>query len=607
MKDFLQQCPPFDQLKADELDWAISQLQSVYMNEQNANEVLRDCRPALFIVRSGVFDLRSQQGRLLERLEVGDLFGYPSLLSGRPITNHIATQQDGIVYVLSGAAFDRLRKANRDFEQYFIQAHGQRLLAEQNNKESGSDWVNQPIQQILQHAPVSIPSTTTIAAAARLMSEQQVSSLLVVDDHHLVGILTDRDIRNRVVAKGLSYEVAVNVVMTPLPAAVNARRSVLEALTTMTSHNVHHLPVVDDNEQPVGMITATDLMRIQRSEPVYLISALHKAESRQQLIAEAENLPEYLQRFADRVKDTSVVGRLMASVTDTMTRKLIQLYERDYGVAPVAYHWLAFGSQGREDQTLSSDQDNGLLYSSAPTASQEQWFAGLAASVCEGLHDCGIPLCPGNIMASNPEYRGTEQQWLARFRGWTESPTPKALMYCQIFFDSRSIMGSGRHYREYRQKVAALGQQSVFIANLAILVNQISVPLGLFNRLRTRSSEQGELIDIKRYGIAVINDIARLYALEAGLTDAATPQRLNALRGNRLLNRQDNQSLLDVWQFLTQLRLQHQLAVWGTTQAKNAIDPEQLSPMMRRQLKSAFRIIKQAQQGVGLKFGRQGY
>jgi len=247
------------------------------------------------------------------------------------------------------------------------------------------------------------------------------------------------------------------------------------------------------------------------------------------------------------------------------------------------------------------------LLSNGLSKSQKDWFAGLGEYVCEGLGECGIPLCPGNIMASNPECRGTIDEWKEKFNGWITSPTPKALMYCQIFFDSRPVMGEGRFYQTYREEIAKLANNDMFLGNLAILVNKIQVPLGLFNRLRTSDTDGEDTIDIKRYGIALINDIARIYSLKEGLIVPSTVARLKALKESRLLNSKDNQSLLEAWEFLTQLRLNHQLKVWGTNKPKNAIDPDELSTLSRRQLKSAFRIIKEAQQGVGLKFSRQGY
>ena len=607
---FLTDCPPFDDLTEQQRTWSVNQMQSTYMNADNCNEIMRDCSPALFIVRSGVFDLKGKDGTLVERLEQGDLFGYPSLLSGRAIVNTLQCIEDGIVYVLPQVAFDKLRNQSRAFERYFINAHGERLLTERRGKTAGYDnydWTEQRVEDVIQRAPISLASDTTIQNAAQCMSENGISSILVVDNDQLVGILTDRDIRNRVVAKGLGFNVTVAAVMTHLPEFVFAHRSLLDALTTMTASNVHHLPVVDEQLRPVGMITATDLIKQQRSEPVYLISSIYKSTTRAQLVEEAQKIPQYLNSFALRVKQTAILGRLMASLTDAMTRQFIKLFEAENGAAPARYCWLAFGSQGREDQTLSSDQDNGLLLADGLTESQLDWFRRLGEYVCEGLHDCGVPLCPGNIMASNPECRGTQQQWLARFERWTTHPTPKALMYCQIFFDSRAVAGQQKMFNQFREAVADIGKNEFFIGNLALLVNRISVPLGLFNRFRTEDVKQGERIDIKRYGIALINDIVRLYSLHQGLTEPATAQRIERLQDSRLISERDRQSLLEAWQFLTQLRLDHQLRVWHTDEPKNAIDPDSLSTLSRRQLKTAFKIIKQAQQGVGLKFSRQGY
>ncbi|WP_417685317.1 DUF294 nucleotidyltransferase-like domain-containing protein [Pseudidiomarina gelatinasegens] len=663
---FLLDCPPFDELDSEQRQWVAQQIKAAYLNEHNVDALFKQHSPALYIVRSGGFDLLAPDQHVIERLESHDLFGYPSLLSGRPVVNKLKVIEDGIIYIVSAGAFDKLRQNSRAFEQYFIRAHGQRLLGEVSrpysagsttangdaqrsadsartavsDKSPGFDALELTIGEVVSRKPVTLPMSATIREAAQLMRDHKVSSVMILGavpvpnpeegasgavpvpnpeegaelglhptsrSQKLFGILTDRDLRNRVIAAGLSYDIQVNAAMTQAPATVYGRQSLMDALTLMTQHNIHHLPVLDDNDQPIGMITNTDLMRQQRSEPVMLISAINKVETREQLIEEAKHIPAYMQTFAARVHDTTMVGRLLASLTDSMTRQLIRLYEQEHGVAPGTYCWIAFGSQGREDQVLSSDQDNGLLLGNGLNEQQLDWFKGLGEYVCQGLNECGIPLCPGDIMASNADCRRTLDGWLDRFHTWTESPTPKALMYCQIFFDSRMVHGNKRLYQRYREEVAKLGKKDFFLGNLARLQVSVQVPLGLFNRFRgTESGKDSDLINIKRYGIALINDIVRIYSLHAGLTVPQTLQRLEQLRGSNFLNRKDNQSLAEAWQFLTQLRLQHQLDIWGTDKPKNALDPDELSTLTRRQLKTAFRIIKECQQGVGLKFGRVG-
>jgi CBS domain-containing protein len=625
MKRFLQDCPPFDGLDDELLSAAIRQMLGFYVNQHTLDQLFAQHSPALYIVRSGAFDLLAPDGHMIERLEQHDLFGYPSLLSGRLVVNSLKLVEDGIVYILPEPVFNRLRQQQQEFERYFIRAHGQRLLEEQGVRAparsggaltaAADSSLQRTVAEVIQRQAVMLPSHTSIRSAAERMRDERVSSVMIVDHdeaklptpYTLVGILTDRDLRNRVVAQGLSTELQVNAVMTQAPATVYGRQSLMDVLAVMIQHNIHHVPVLDEHEQPLGMITNTDLMRQQRSEPVMLISAINKAEDLTQLVQQATEIPAYMQTFAARVSDTPIVGRLLATLTDAMTKRLIHFYEREHGVAPAAYGWLAFGSQGREDQTLSSDQDNGLLLSDGLNEAQLSWFAGLGEYVCKGLHDCGIPLCPGNIMASNPDCRRTLSGWLERFTQWTREPTPKALMYCQIFFDSRLVHGHKRLYQHYREQVAQLGQHDLFLANLARLQVSVQVPLGLFNRFRgTESGKDSDFINIKRYGIALINDIVRTYALQAGLTAPQTLRRLELLAGSRLLNRRDSKALQEAWLFLTELRLQHQLQVWGTEQPKNALDPDGLGTLTRRQLKSAFRIIKECQQGIGLKFGRVG-
>ncbi|MFC0444288.1 DUF294 nucleotidyltransferase-like domain-containing protein [Pseudidiomarina halophila] len=627
---FLLDCPPFDQLAAEQRQWIAGQIKAAYVNEHNVEEFFRSYSPALYIVRSGGFDLLAPDGHLIERLESHDLFGFPSLLSGREVVNQLEVVEDGIIFIVSAADFDRLRQNSRAFELYFIRAHERRLLTEtsfsQPPRTSATypegaapaypqgaapagyvDALQRPVGEVVQREAVCLTSTATIQEAAQAMRKEKVSSIMVVDDGRLVGILTDRDLRNRVVAQGLSYDIHINAVMTQAPATIGMTQTLLDALALMTQENIHHIPVVDEDGKPIGMLTNTDLMRQQKSEPVMLISALNKVQDRDALIAEAAHIPDYMHSFAARVNDAAAVGRLLASLTDTMTRKLIDFYEQEHGVAPAAYVWLAFGSQGREDQTLSSDQDNGLLLANDLNEKQLDWFAGLGEFVCQGLADCGVPKCPGDIMASNPDCRRTRAGWLERFESWTRSPTPKALMYCQIFFDSRNVRGNKRLYQAYREDVAKLGRSEFFLGNLARLQSRVQVPLGLFNRFRgTESGKDSDWVDIKRFGIALINDIVRLYSLHEGLTEPRTLIRLQLLESSKLLNRKDNQALAEAWQFMTQLRLQHQLAVWGTDQPKNALDPDELSTLTRRQLKSAFRIVKESQQGVGLKFGRIG-
>ncbi|WP_113908280.1 DUF294 nucleotidyltransferase-like domain-containing protein [Aliidiomarina celeris] len=599
----LKNTPPFDVLSEMDFKFALENMQAMYLSKESREEIIQSGRSLLYLVRSGTYDLVTQDDRRLERLEQGDLFGFPSLLSGRKVTNRIDVVVDGIVWTWPEQTFHALRQRSQAFERYFLDAHSRRLLSE-HRPDQANDWTVKALADVVTREPVKVSADTTIREAARLMSEQRVSSLLITEGHALRGIITDRDLRNRVVAAGLDTSVSVAAIMTPMPAVVYAHQSLFDALTIMGQSNIHHLPVVDSNEAPVGVITVTDLMRQQRSEPVVLINALFKAPTREALIQEAKQIPDYLRTFAGRVRDIGTLGRLLASLTDGLTRKLISLYEQDHGRAPCAYVWLAFGSQARQDQTPGSDQDNGLLLADDASEAAREWFMHMATYVCEGLGECGVRLCPGDVMAMNPKWNKTRLEWREQFQKWVRSPTPEAILHSMIFFDSRLISGHHGLYRQHREQVAELAKNDMFLGNIARHIGTLNVPLGLFNRLRTTADDQGDYIDVKKQAIAVLNDIVRLYSLAHGLTVAAIPERLAQLKNSKLLAARDNQNLLEAWQFLTHLRLNAQLYRTSEKLPANAIDPERLSTLQRRQLKAAFRVIKEAQQGVSLKFGR---
>jgi len=508
--------------------------------------------------------------------------------------------QDGIVYRIHEDALSVLA----DFPEV------QQLLATVNSAARGirlnlatdDDWTQQPVQDILQRDMIAIEQTQSIRAAAQLMADAGVSCLPVLADGRLSGVLTDRDLRSRVLAAGVDPQQPITQVMTPDPVTLQSSQPLFEAMALMSQHNVHHLPVVDEQGTPVGVVTASDVLRQQRNTPYLFSQSLHKAPDLDTLVRIAQELPQQIRAFAHNARDAATAGRLVAAVTDTLTQRLIELYMAEHEPPQVPWAWLAFGSQGRCDQTLYSDQDNGLLLDDHIAPSDRDWFAGLARWVCDGLAACGIPYCPGDIMASNPKWRLTQSEWERRFRDWVDAPTPEGVMHSMIFFDSRCVAGHQALYNRHRQQIAQLGQQSQFLAQIGGIVVRIPVPLGLFDRFRTQRKDGTESIDIKKLGIAVANDLVRLQALQAGLTEAPTLARLQALSGRRGQAQEDLDNLAEAWRVLTDIRLRWQLSDMARVSAPNHIQPDRLSTSERRQLKAAFRILKRSQDAVALRY-----
>ena len=599
---FISEQAPFNQLDCAASEYFVSHLQVVYISKENQHQWLNNHTPNLYLIRSGSFDLVEPNGELVARLSEGEYFGYPSLLTGDEIQNQLHVQTDGIVYLLEQSAFDFLRQQYKAFEQYFVRAHANRLLST-HYKNKADNWSERRISEVMNKGAVTLSPDASIRQTAKKMSQHGVSSIMVMEHERLVGVVTDRDLRNRVLAKELDPKESVSLIMSAKPKYIFENNRVFSALHLMLRHNIHHLPVLDENHKPLGMLTSTDLLRQQKSDPVQLIGRIYKATTVADVKRYAMEIPELLQGFSHKVEDISLIGKLLSGITDALTSRLIYLFQEDHGAAPTPFSWICFGSQAREEQTLHSDQDNGLLLPDELTPDQYAYFAAMGEFVCEQLSVCGIVKCPGNIMASSPECCLSMSAWLAKFSHWVGSPSPQAVLNCKIFFDLRFVEGSNELYKSFSVKLSEMSKNQIFFASMATDINANSVPIGLFNQFKLEQTpHKYKYLDLKKRGVVIINDIVRLYALSNGVKAANTVERIDLLVKVQANSKRDLYDLKDCWRFLTQLRLRSQINQEGLP--SNCINPETLTSLEKHQLKEAFFLVKQAQQAAAFKFAR---
>ncbi|TQF66930.1 DUF294 nucleotidyltransferase-like domain-containing protein [Pseudoalteromonas luteoviolacea] len=600
--NFVLKQSPFNELPIASAHYFVNHAEVIYLTVHNQADALQDEEKYLYLVRTGIFDLVDTTGEVVTRLSAGDYFGYPSLLTGEEIKNRLEVQSPGLILLLPQAGFDFLRHEYKVFEQHFVRAHKKRLLSS-HYQERGKGWSERKISKLMTKSAVVLEPTASIVEAAKVMQSEGVSSVMITEGGQLHGVVTDRDLRNRVLASELDPAMPVSSIMTPEPKFIFENNRVFSALHLMLKHNIHHLPVLNEERVPLGMVTSTDLLRLQNSDPVQLIGQLYKASSAQELKLLAKEIPVLLRSFSNTVEDISFVGTLLSGLTDALMSRLTELFVKQHGDAPCSFCWICFGSQAREEQTLDSDQDNGLIFANDIKPAERAYFASLGAFVTRHLVECGIRACPGNIMASNEQCRGTVREWTARFEKWMTAPTPQAMLNCKIFFDRRFICGDQSLYQSLNSQLGEISQQELFFAAMATDISTNSVPIGLFQQFKLqRGKDKHKYLDLKTRGIAIVNDLVRIYALKSGITKANTQARLKALEAHTQLSQSDIYNLQDCWRFLTQLRLrsqieQHQLP-------SNCINPESLSSLERHQLKEAFHLIKQAQQACVFKFAR---
>lgn len=598
VQDFLASSAPLDQLPKSELSGLIKHAKLLYLSNEDVEALLEANSNCVFLIASGQFSVKDSD-RAERHLSEGDYFGFPTLLDKVSYPLEVKVDSAGLVYCFPLASFDSLL-AFPGVERFFQGIHGEDLQNQAVNA-SNSMWLYKSLQEVIERSPVKIDASASVQSSAQLMSEQRVSSLLVTQDDKLKGIVTDRDLRNRVVAQGLDVSLPISQIMTEKPAMISQTRTMFDAIALMSEHNIHHLPVVDRNtREPIGMLTASDVIRHQKGNVLFIIGELSKAENLYELSNRAWQLPHYFAKHAKRSGDFDIAGKVLSQATDVMTRKLIAFFQQQNGNAPMAYSWIVYGSQAREDQTMGSDQDNGLLLAREPNNEEAAYFEAMADYVCGGLGKCGIKLCDGNIMASNPRLRLSLDAAVEQAKKWVNSPTNEAILHFNIFLDSRCAAGDVDLFRKLQHARKPLLKQNMFLAALARQSNQASVPLSMFQKfVYEKNGPDKDCIDLKVRAIALINNLVRLYALANGLTMPSTLARLASMPADAGLSTRDRDNLRDIWLFLNRLRWRHQLTNDVTD---NCVSMKQLSSIEKHQLKAAFKAIDRAQQAAVMKF-----
>lgn len=603
IRDFLAQHHPFTMLTEEQLDNLPTQMAIRYLRRGNPFpplEVEMDC---LYLLRSGAVALRNQQQVLLEQFAEGDFYS-AHCQTDNPEQDLIGTSmEDCLLYLIPCGVLTQLIHDNPGFAQQLsssIRARlKQALSAVHQNQLGDQRLLETQTSAIIRRKPIAASSQTSISDAAALMTEERVSALIIIDDGELKGILTDRDLRIRCLAQGISSARHVSSIMTTEVATIHADAVGFEALLVMTRLNIHHLPVMEEN-RIIGLLTHSDVLHFERSHAVYIASDINRATTTEALIEIGKRLPELLRQMSNQGSSGIQIGHVLGAVYDAFTIRLLELAEQKLGKRPIDFTWMALGSHARRELTLSSDQDNALILDNAYDETQHgTYFAALADFVCDGLAEIGLEQCPGEVMASTAEWRKTSTQWLQTFNDWFEAPTEKAVMLSCNFFDMRFISGNMSLFRSLSHVVfrQAAGQHR-FLQQMAHHALQARVPLGFFRKLVLRHDEAHvHTFDIKAQGLMPLLSIARLYSLSAGRRNTNTINRLRiANEVGKHLSTEAMNELIDSYHVLTSLRAQHQaLQIEQGLALDNDIDPTQLSGLERSHLKAVFTVIQRQQ------------
>lgn len=600
IRTFLESVHPYDSLPPD----ALTALASSFGRREYpaGTEIYAAGEPlmGLYLLKRGAVEVIDRNGGLVSHLGPRNSFGERGLLrEGLAVTTARATE-DSIVLVLPEAELRRLIATVPAFERFFTRGRPAEARS--------SDLTTLRVSDLMARAPVTVTAAATVAEAARLMRDRHISSLCVTEGETLVGILTTRDLTGRVLAEGRAGTTPVAEVMTADPLTLAPDDLGSDILHTMLERRIGHLPVVRDGRL-VGVVTQTDLTRFQAVSSAQLVRDAATADTPEDLAAVTARIPRLLMQLVAANNAHDVVTRLITDIADTVTRRLLKLAEARLGPAPVPFLWLACGSQGRQEQTGISDQDNCMILDDSVTEADMAWFRDLATFVSDGLNAAGYVYCPGEMMATNPRWCQPLRNWRRYFRGWIDSPSPEAQMLASVMFDLRPIGGTPSLFRDLQaETLEAAAQNSIFVAHMISNALKHQPPLGLLRGFATiRSGEHKNHIDMKLNGVVPVADLGRVYALRGRLGQVNTRARLLAAEAAGVISVSGARDLIEAYDLIARLRLENQAAlVRAGRKPDNFLAPHDLSDFERSHLRDAFVVVRTMQSALGQRAGALG-
>lgn len=605
--EFLARLDPFDKLPEEIQKQVASSIHITYLckGEQISIEQQSEER-YLYIVRAGAMEQRKPDGKLRAQLGVGDLFGFSLLVDAETRGYSTTAIENTLLYLIPHKQLQALLENEPKFSACFATNARTRLKSALevtwNNEEKGQ--FIKKVSEVANSQIAIISTTDTIQNVAKAMRDQRRSSAVVIENGKLAGIVTDRDMTKRVVAEGLDIHRPISEVMTCAPKTVAPNDLVLNAVSIMIEHNVRSLPVVD-GDQVTGILTAVDLINNHRMQAVYLINDIHNAESLEVL----EGLSSQRQAIFEALVEGKVsafnITRVMTLISDAYNRRLLQLGEQLFGQPPCEYAWMVAGSHARFEIHMLSDQDNALVIDDSATEEDMQYFSQLANFVCDGLAACGYHNCKGGYMASNPQWCQRHKDWLKNYGDWVMTPDMKTLLNISVFLDTRCIHGQSGLLKDLEDFLYdKVKDNKYFFSVMMNSILEITPPLGVFkNFVLIREGENRKTLNLKQQAISLVIDLARLYGLSSGCRSSSTEKRLESAFKAGMISKDTLGDLLGAYQFIAQVRLQHQLeALKQSSELKNHINPKTLGHFERNHLKDAFRIISERQEAAKFRF-----
>ena len=617
--EFLRRHAPFDEMASSHIDFLAQRLELKFYAH---GELITspDAGPALrfYIIKQGHVRGEPVVGGApasVWELDVGECFPVGALLARRSVVTELRAVEDTFCFELPRADFDELVARSHSFRDFCTrrlaslldQALSQ-VKADLASEAAGETALNTPLVELMHREPVSCHANATLGQALTAMRQNHVGSIVVTDSENVpIGIFTVADLLRLAEEGRVDRAQPIDSVMTPRPSSLTPRHYAYEAALCMAREGCRHIVIVDNNRL-VGVLSERDLFANSRVGLVRLVRAIGLAKSLDRLAELSRDVHGVVDKMLVHGASVGQLMQIITELNDNITRRIITLCLQETPEPLPPFTWLAFGSEGRQEQTLKTDQDNGILFELREGESADDVRARLlpvARRINEALDRCGYPLCTGNIMASNPECCLSAQEWRERFRRWIDLGGPAELLRATIFFDFRPLYGDKRPVAALRQWTAEhVRGNRRFLRQLAENALSHQPPLGVMRDF-ILSDDEGHRhsLDLKIRGIGIFVAGARVFALASGASDTSTLKRLGAAAQRGAISTDECKAWSDAYVYLQVLRMrQHQQQFTQGLPLDNFLDPDSLSELERRILKEAFRQGRKLQARLALDY-----
>ncbi len=600
-------------MTASDVDYFLSHARQHYFApEEILVEPVNGVVQQLFYIRQGAVTgtrgLAEQMGGAFE-YEAGDLFPVSAAVAGRAVTATYRACADTFVLALPVSAMKALAQRSPAFTEFlnlrttkFLELSRKALQAAYASHSVAEQTLELPLGELIATAPITCAPETPLREALERMHKKRIGSMLVTDPAGVpVGILTRYDILGRITLAQVPLAAPISQVMVHPVLTLTTQNTAQDAALLMSRHGMRHVPVTRDGVA-VGMVSERDLFAMQRQSLKNVSSAIRAAPD----VAALKSIALDIRRLARSLLGQGVQARqltaLISHLNDVLTGQLLKLKADEHGIDLNRLCWLCLGSEGRDEQTIATDQDNALILASDTSDESREAIRAFAREVNLALDSCGYPLCHGGIMAGESACCLTLDEWRERFRLWIEQGSPQDLLNASIYFDFRALAGD-------RQLAATLRQEVIQAARITprfhkqMALNALTRTAPLNWRGAVDTDDQGT-VDLKLQGTAIFADAARLYSLAHGIDETNTRKRLEAVGPLMNLAATEYGAWVGGFEFLQILRLRLQLESQVLPDGPNRIVVAGLNDIDRRILRESFRVARQLQQRLQLDYQR---